>query len=321
MNPSLASCLTLFIGMMTLAASPTATAVAPVSVHGQFRDCGMCPEMIVIPAGRFLIGSPLSEDGRAQDEGPQAEVEFDQPFAVGRYEITRAQYQDFLRSTGHKVSGGCITDRRKPGSWAADEQTNVDDPGFEQTAEHPVACVSWNDAMAYVGWLNEKTDGGYRLLSEAEWEYVARAGSTTAYPWGASIHEGCNHMNGYDETILGKKGNLYEGEAVAYAACSDGFVNSAPVGSFKPNAFGVHDMIGNMGEWTADCATPSYVGMRRDGTSKTPDCTKRMVRGGSWGTQPRQLRSAERIRYSPTDIDDSIGIRVAKSMNLTAHSK
>ena len=128
-------------------------------------------------------------------------------------------------------------------------------------------------------------------------------------------------MNGYDETILGKKGNLYQGEAVASAACTDGYVNSAPVGSFKPNAFGVHDMIGNMGEWTADCATPSYVGMRRDGTSKTPDCSKRMVRGGSWGTQPRQLRSAERIRYSPTDIDDSIGIRVAKSMHLIARSK
>ena len=311
----------LAFGPSELAEGSTTARVQPSSAPARFQDCDACPEMVIVPQGRFLIGSPEMEPGRGKDEGPQKEIVFAEPFAVSRFEVTRAQYQAFLRSTGHKISGGCITDRRKPGTWAADDQTNVNDPGFEQAANHPAACVSWNDAMAYVGWLNRQAGGGYRLLTEAEWEYVARAGSTTAYPWGASIHDGCRFMNGYDQMILAKKGNLYEGEAVPYATCSDGFVNTAPVGSFKANAFGIYDMLGNMGEWTADCATPSYAGMHQDGVSEDGDCSKRMVRGGSWGSQPRQLRSAERYRYSPTDVDDSIGIRVAKSLTLKASTK
>jgi formylglycine-generating enzyme required for sulfatase activity len=285
-----------------------------------FQDCEMCPEMIVIPAGTFVIGSPSTEQGRQPDEGPQRQVRIDRPFAVGKYEVSRSQYDAFLGDTGHKVSGGCVTDRRKAGNWASDERTNVHDPGFEQAADHPVACVSWDDAVAYIAWLNTKSGGGYRLLSEAEWEYVARAGSDTAYPWGPSIHDGCTFMNGFDTSILKKKGNLYESEVTPFAACSDGFVNTSPVGSFKPNAFGVHDMIGNLGEWVADCASSSYSSLEIDGISKGGDCSKRLVRGGSWGTQPRQLRSAERIRYNPTDVDDSIGIRVAKSLIGTMHA-
>ena len=317
----LAGGLTLLGCLMPVAAALRAAPILALSAQEPFRDCDACPEMVVIPPGKFLIGSPAEEAGRQPDEGPQTEINFIRPFAVGRYEVTRAQYRAFLASTGHKVSGGCITDRRKPGTWASDEETSFDDPGYEQAEYHPAACLSWNDANAYVTWLNSKTDGGYRLLSESEWEYVARAGSTAAYPWGASINDGCKFANGYDEAILARKGNLYASEAVAYAGCSDGFVNTAPVGSFKPNAFGVYDMIGNMGEWIADCATATYAGMKNDGTSQGGDCAKRMVRGGSWGTQPRQLRSAERMRYSPTDIDDSIGIRVAKTLTAAPRSK
>ena len=207
-----------------------------------------------------------------------------------------------------------MTDRRQPGTWARDAATNVYDPGFRQTGKHPAACIDWNDAKAYVAWLNAKTAGGYRLLTEAEWEYSARAGSTTAYPWGNSVHDGCRYMNGYDTVIVGKKGDLYKGEAVSFANCSDGYLNTSPVGSYAPNAFGLYDMIGNLGEWVEDCSTQSYAAMRPDGTPGAGDCGKRMVRGGSWGTQPRQLRSAERIRYDPTAVDDSIGIRVAKSL-------
>lgn len=319
MRGHLLACLTLAsVASAAPAADLNETRAPSVSEPAQFQDCDGCPDMIIVPAGRFIIGSPAKEPGRGQDEGPQKEIVFAEPFAVSRYEVTRAQYKAFLRQTGHKISGGCITDRRKPGTWAADDHTNVEDPGFEQGDNHPAACVSWNDAMAYIGWLNSRTGGGYRLLSEAEWEYVARAGSTTAYPWGASIHDGCRHLNGYDKMILGKKGNLYEGEVVPFANCSDGFVNTAPVGSFQANAFGIHDMLGNLGEWVADCATPSYAGMLEIGVSEGGDCSKRMVRGGSWGSQPRQLRSAERYRYSPTDVDDSIGIRVGKSMTAKA---
>lgn len=294
----------------TLAGS-TRTTLVP---GAQFQDCSACPKMIVVPSGTFRIGSPPDEPGRRDDEGPQMEVGIGRPFAVARYEVTRRQYEAFLHDTRHPVSGNCMTDRRKPGTWALDPATNFHDPGFTQDGDHPAACVNWNDAKAYVAWLNAKTGGGYRLLTEAEWEYVTRAGSTTAYPWGPSINAGCADMNGFDTTIVGKKGNLYQSEDVPFADCSDGYLNTSPVGSYAPNAFGVHDMIGNVGEWVEDCSTQSYSSMASDGTPKAADCSKRMVRGGSWGTQPRQLRSAERTRYSPTDVDDSIGIRVAKTL-------
>jgi formylglycine-generating enzyme required for sulfatase activity len=280
----------------------------------RFRDCAGCPEMVVIPAGTFVIGSPADEPGRGPDEGPQKSIRIDQPFAVGRYEVTRRQYAAFLRATKHPVSGNCMTDRRTPGTWALDAVTNFRDPGFPQTPDHPAACVSWNDAKAYVAWLNTRTGGGYRLLSEAEWEYAARAGSTTAYPWGPSVNGACAHMDGFDKVIVDKKGDLYEGEAVPFMNCSDGYLNTAPVGSYAPNRFGLYDMIGNVAEWVEECATQSYAAMQPDGTQEAGDCGKRIIRGGSWGTQPRQLRSAERIRNKPDDVDDSIGIRVAKTL-------
>lgn len=296
------------------ACAPPASAMAP-NRGAIFRDCADCPEMIVVPAGGFIIGSPLNEPGRQTDEGPQREVHVPHDFAVGRFEVTRSQYEAFLRDTRHPVGNMCMTDRRRPGTWALDADTDFHDPGFYQTGDHPAACVSWNDAKAYVGWLNATSGGGYRLLTEAEWEYAARAGSITAYPWGARIDDGCAQMNGYDKTIMEKKGNLYNDEAVPFAACSDGYVNTSPVGSYKPNLFGVYDMIGNLAEWIEDCSTPSYAELRSDGSHADGDCSKRIIRGGSWGTQPRQLRVAERIRYQPTAIDDSIGIRVAKDID------
>ena len=292
----------------------TAARATLLQSGSRFKDCEECPEMIVAPAGIFTIGSPPDEPGRQADEGPQREVRFAHSLAVGRYEVTRDQYEAFLRDTRHPVSGMCMTDRWKPGTWQLDAATNFHDPGFAQTGDHPAACVSWNDAKAYVAWLNTKTVGGYRLLSEAEWEYLARAGSTTAYPWGPDVNDGCTQMNGYDRVILEKKGDLYKGEAVPFAACSDGHLNTSPAGSYAPNAFGIYDMIGNLGEWVEDCATTSYDSLQSDGTHTDGDCSKRIVRGGSWGTQPRQLRTAERIRYSPTAVDDSIGIRVAKDV-------
>jgi formylglycine-generating enzyme required for sulfatase activity len=307
MRPPMLSWLILLAADCAVSAEPS-DGSRPAEAGRRFLDCDACPEMVVVPAGRFAIGSPPGEAGRGEDEAPQREIRFDRPFAVGRYEVTRRQYEAFLKDSRHPVSGNCVTDRRKPGHWAPDAETDFHDPGFKQTADHPAACVSWNDAIAYVAWLNRRTRGEYRLLTEWEWEYVARAGSATAYPWGPDIGDGCGHMNGYDRVILQAKGNLYDGETVPFADCSDGYLNTAPVGSFAPNAFGIHDMIGNVGEWVADCSTASYA------PETVPDCSKRMVRGGSWGTQPRQLRSAERIRYRPTDVDDSIGIRVAKSL-------
>src|SRR5262245_58238567 len=212
--------MTAFAGIWLLALG-----MAPPAAGTHFRDCTGCPEMIVVPAGTFTIGSPAEEAGRRDDEGPQRQIRIAKAFAVGRYEVTRRQYETFLRATRHPVSGNCMTDRRKSGTWALDPQTNFRDPGFPQTGDHPAACITWHDAKAYIAWLNTRTGGGYRLLTEAEWEYAARAGSTTAYPWGASIDGGCTHMNGFDRVIVARKGDLYNSEAVHFANCSDGHLN------------------------------------------------------------------------------------------------
>ena len=264
--------------------------------------------MIVVPAGSFTIGSPPGETGRADDEGPGRTVRIAHPFAASRFEITRGQYAEFARATRTPVGGGCITDRRRPGDWQPDEASDFRDPGFAQTDKHPVICVTWDEARAYIAWLNRRTSGGYRLPTEAEWEYLARAGSITAYPWGPSADTGCAFMNGTDATARAKY------PAIETVACNDGALNTAPVGSYRPNAFGLHDMIGNTGEWIEDCVTPSYAELPGDGRAAKGDCARRMVRGGSWGTIPRQLRSAERIRYVPSTRDDSIGIRVVKDL-------
>lgn len=268
--------------------------------------------MIIIPAGRFRIGSPDDESGRGSDEGPQLLVSFDGPFAISRFEITRGEYSRFVRALHYPVSGNCITDRRKRGVWQPDADTNYRDPGFDQTDDHPVACVSWNDANAYVAWLNAKTGGGYRLLSEAEWEYAARAGSTTAYPWGANAADGCRFMNGTDLTARRKYVEL--DYVKSFGTCDDHALNTAPVGSYRANAFGLFDMLGNVGEWTQACASKSYADEPKTASTVTPGCSRRVVRGGSWGTVARQLRSAERVSQPPTDRDDSIGIRVAKDI-------
>jgi formylglycine-generating enzyme required for sulfatase activity len=233
---------------------------------------------------------------------------------VARFEITRGQYKAFVTAAGYPVSGGCITDRVVKGKWEPHPTTTLRDPGYAQTDRHPVVCVSWDDAQAYAAWLSKATGKAYRLPTEAEWEYLARAGTITAYPWGPDANAGCADMNGTDRTARAKYPELDAPPDNTYATCSDRALNTAPVGSYRANAFGLHDMIGNVGEWTADCVTPSYAEIGADGRPRTPDCARRMVRGGGWGTFVRQLRSAERIRYAPTDRDDTIGIRVVRDL-------
>ncbi|MEQ1493862.1 MAG: SUMF1/EgtB/PvdO family nonheme iron enzyme, partial [Terricaulis sp.] len=205
-----------------------------------FRDCADCPEMVVIPAGSFTMGSPASEPTRSADEGLQRRITFATNFAVGRFEVTRGQYAAFTRATGRAASNNCYTDRDNNGSWEQDANGTWRDPGYAQGEDHPVVCVSWDDAQAFVQWLNSQTRGGYRLLSEAEWEYAARAGASSAYPWGASAsHEYANY--GADACCSG----LVSGR--------DQWVNTSPAGQFPANAFGVSDMNGNVWEWTQDC--------------------------------------------------------------------
>ncbi|HEY5803334.1 MAG TPA: formylglycine-generating enzyme family protein [Lysobacter sp.] len=283
-------------------------AVGANAATATFQDCADCTPMAVIPSGTFTIGSPDTEPGRGKDEGPMRKVSVES-FALGTVEVTKAQYAAFVRATGRPTTGGCITDRRHHGDWQPDAETTWKDPGFTQAENHPVLCVSWDEAQAYIDWLNTRTTGGYRLPSEAEWEYVARAGSVTAYPWGAEAGDGCADANGGDATMT----DAYPGFVLS--PCRDGALNTAPVGSYRVNAFGVHDMIGNTSEWIEDCATMSYDALPLDGKPQmTGDCSKHLVRGGSWGTYPKDYRSANRMRYAHDARDDSIGIRVAKSL-------
>ena len=169
-----------------------------------FRDCPTCPEMVVVPAGTFRMGSPSYEGGRYDAEGPVHHVTIEQPFAVGVYEVTVEEYGRFVRATGYKAGNSCRT--RDKGEWEDRSGRNWREPGFKQTEQNPVVCVNWRDARVYAEWLSDETGQGYRLLSEAEWEYAARAGTRTARYWGNDKTQQCRHANGADQTRSGTRG-------------------------------------------------------------------------------------------------------------------
>ena len=239
-----------------------------------FRDCPNCPEMVVVPAGNFMMGSSPSEERRADDEGPVHRVAFASPFAVGVHEVTFAEWDACVSA------GGC-------GGY------RPDDVGWGR-GSRPVVNVSWDDAQSYVGWLSRSTGEDYRLLSESEWEYVARAGTSTRYWWGNDIGRGRANCGGC--------GSRWDDKS------------TAPVGSFAANAFGLHDVHGNVWEWTGDCWNESYDGAPGDGSAwKGGDCSRRVIRGGSWDSLPRNFRSASRNRGGTGFWVFGGGFRVART--------
>jgi formylglycine-generating enzyme required for sulfatase activity len=288
-------------------------------MHKLTRDCEHCPEMLVIPAGTAIVGAGADDKFRNADELPERTFTIREPFAVSRYEITREQYEAFVHATDRAVGGDCLTDRRKRGDWQYDAATTFRDPGFEQGKDHPVACVNWDEAQAYIAWLNTQTRGGYRLLTEVEWEYVARGGAAPnlVYPWGNDSAQGCPFANVFDRTAL----QTYHGmDTSGYKVydpmdCTDGQLNTSPVGSLDPNAFGVHDIIGNVAEWVEDCYSATRDRLSESGVAPAEStCEKRVAKGGSWGSLAHNVRIAERLPYPVTHRDDSIGIRVARTL-------
>jgi len=215
-----------------------------------FRDCPDCPEMVVIPAGSFLMGSPSGEKGRDDDEGPRHRRAIDK-FALAATEVTVGAFRRFVRETGHDASGGCYT--WTGSEWEKQSGLSWRDPGFSQGADHPVACVSWEDAKAYIDWLNGKVSGDpYRLPSEAEWEYAARAGTTTPFAFGATISTRQANYDGNYTYGSGREG-VYRGKTV-------------PVGDLDAaNRWGLRHMHGNVYEWVEDCWHDSYSGAPSDG--------------------------------------------------------
>jgi formylglycine-generating enzyme required for sulfatase activity len=240
--------------------------------------------MVVIPAGSFQMGSPATEDGRYEDEGPQHPVSIGYRFAIGKYEVTRAEYAQFVAETSQSAGDGCYS--WTGSEWKKDANRSWRDPGFAQTERDPVVCVSWEDARAYAAWVSTKTGKIYRLPTEAEWEYAARAGEPAARPWGKDPNRACEYANVADKSAKSKFG--WEG----VHDCDDGFVYTAPVGSKKQNAFGLYDMLGNVWEWTEDCWHNKYDDAPKDGRAWVTggDCGRRVARGGSWNNDPRGVR-------------------------------
>ena len=255
-----------------------------------FRDCADCPLMRVLPAGKFLMGSAAQDPGHDPSETPQHEVTIRRRFAISIYDVTRAQFAVFARETGFRSDPKC--DWRSPKARAQP---------IKQDANDPVVCVSWGDAEAYTQWLSSKTGHSFRLPSEAEWEYAARAGSRVSRPWtGANARDFANY--GSDQCCA------------AFAAGRDHWLYTSPVGSFPANAFGLYDMLGDVWQRTEDCGHDNYKGAPTDGSPwiSDGDCTTRVVRGGAWLSPATDLRFAVRAVDPASFRKADIGFRVVR---------
>jgi formylglycine-generating enzyme required for sulfatase activity len=268
------------VAVVAFAAATACLTAAIAAPSNTFADCADCPLMVRIPPGQFTMGSPANELFRGAEK--QHRVTIVSPFALSAYEITFAQWDACV------AHGGCRGYR-------------PDDQGWGR-GKHPVIGVSWNDAKAYVAWLSKTTGKPYRLASESEWEYAARAATTTAFSFGATISTAQANYDGSTAYGTGPKG-----------------VNRAktlPVGSFPPNAFGLYDMHGNVWEWTEDCWSDEYTNTTpaNGAAFVQPMCAGHVLRGGSWEDHPADLRSAARVGGASDDQSWSDGFRVALSL-------
>ena len=277
---------------IALAFAASLLSVSPCQAFDEIKDCDVCPAMVVLPEGQFVMGSN-SKEGSLPDEKPAHPVTIVKPFAVGKFEVTFAQWD----------------------ACAADGACNrVDDENWGR-GDQPVINVDFAAAKAYVSWLSKKSGKRYRLLSESEWEYAARGGTVTAWYWG-TIEDGlgvpaaCLYANTHDQFSKAKRPDF---TWLAHP-CDDGYTYTAPVGSFKPNAFGLHDMLGNVREWVEDC-DGAYKDAPVDGSPAiSNDCEKRITRGGAWLDGPTWVRSAFRQPLPPKFANYAVGFRVARDV-------
>jgi len=288
---------------------------------GSFRDCAQCSEMVWVPPGHFLMGASLAEEirqgmpepgrGRAL---PQHQVYFKQRFAMGKYPVTRGQFRAFVEDTGFQQQS-CTVQYRQDGHMVYENARGYSwrDPSFPQTDQHPVVCVSWDDAMAYVAWLSRKTGHHYALPSEAQYEYAARAGTTTSFFWGDNRDaQACRYANLPDWDQGRAMGEVPMGPDYRFQ-CSDGYAYTSPVGTYRPNAFGLYDMFGNIWEWVADCWNPNYEGAPTDGSTwLAGDCDGHPSRGGSYGNAVFAAYAGIRVQRDADYQGHSWGFRVVR---------
>jgi formylglycine-generating enzyme required for sulfatase activity len=282
---------------------------SPVAaLRRSFKDCDDCPEMVEIPEGYFQMGTPPSYTIRGTNETPQHTVRFAAPFALGKFEVTIDQFAAFVDATGYQPPSQCGMFALDQDRWMA-KPGSFREPSYAVTGHHPAACVNWNDAKAFVAWLSNKTGKPYRLPSEAEWEYAARAGTTTAFSFGEDDHPNpCEYAKLADastrfswrlETCSGNHGH-----------------GAAPVGQYRPNNWGLHDMHGNVWEWVEDCWHDTYVNAPADGSAWVTggNCARRPNRGGSWHNPVIGLRVARRVSIGVAAANSHRGFRVARTL-------
>lgn len=249
------------------------------------NDCEKCPAMVVVPKGQFNMGSPITEQGRQSFEGPGNQIHLAREFAIGRMEVTVEEFAYFIRESGYSPSRSCVIEgHRRSANW--------DNPGHPQGPKHPVVCISYNDAKTYTDWLSKKTNRKYRLPSESQWEYAARAGTTTAYWQGPIIAEGRANF-----------GRSNQG--------------TVPVGFSAANAFGLHDTAGNVWEITEDCWNADVSYASRDGrpVNLLGDCSQRAIKGGGWDSPAEHLRSAMRGITGEGSASSAMGLRIARDLD------
>lgn len=281
----------------------------PATLQETLSDGGVAPALVLISPGRFVMGSPADEAGRSEDEGPQTTVRIDRAFYLGQTEVTVAEFSHFVSVAGYEPDSevsGCYLwrdgklDPQRDASWE-------NQPGFDAGADFPAVCVTWRDAFRYVEWLSAQTGAQYRLPSEAEWEYAARSGSEAARFWGGDSGAACEHANVADLSFARRYAELTR----KVHDCDDGFAQAAPVASFPASEFGLHDMLGNVWEWTC-----SVFGPLESGASVgcvdfwTPG--PRVLRGGGWYIPPDGVRSAHRNAGNSGSQTVSIGFRVLR---------
>ena len=292
----------------------------PLRVQGgngnSFKDCAQCPQMVEILPGSFLMGSLRFDKAADANERPRQLETIEQAFAVGKYEVTRGEFESFVKDAKYKVGESCFTNTKIIGgeakspefseildklealsgenlsrtdAWEETSGASYVKTGFPQTDRHPAVCINWQDAQAYVQWLSKKTDKSYRLLTSIEWEYVARSGTVGPYFWGASVSpQNANYA-------LNNKGTKI-------------------VGSYGANRFGLHDLDGNVWEWVEDCYNADNSARSDNVGTENPNCKMRERRGGSWFSRSARLRSAHRFKIRAVVRDSDAGFRVARSL-------
>ena len=266
---------------------------------GSFKDCAFCPEMLALSSGQVQMGSLPSEKGRQSDETPVQNIPV-KAFAMGKYEVTKAQWRVFVEKTAYQTSSDCLT--WDGDGYAKPAQLSWQQPGFIQTDEHPVVCVNWRDAQAYTQWLSQVSGKHYRLPSEAEWEYAGKAGQgLVPFSWNPS-EPVCAHANLADQTLTQSHPQW------VVVSCSDGFAYTAPAGSFSSNPWGIFDMQGNVMEWVSSCYSSSLSSQPVEGSA----CSKRVIKGGGWDMSEKLLRNAYRGRAGEFNMSTGLGFRVAR---------